>query len=140
MKIRFKRSLAILACLAVFLFLPRTSELCAAQASPAEVARQTQAARAQADAAKRTRRLMEHQFREVKDVSFPKTFNPVWYRKQKLDSSVKGVFFSEEYDASGDLLLEKDALTFKSQKETLRIAYAEKLRWERIEYPLRRLS
>ncbi len=125
MKVCFRRSLAIRVLLAALLFLLPASDWCAAQTSPAEAARQARAAKAQADAARRAQRLDEHQFREVKEVTFPRVFSPVWYRPQKLSSSVKGVLLSKEYEASGELLLEKDALTFKSDKETLRITYAQ---------------
>ena len=117
-----------------FLALTRPSALAlqnpAAQAAQAEEARR----RAQAlDAQRRADRVLRHQFRQVNQVAFPKTYSPVWYKPEKMGSSVTGSLMHKEYQTSGELTLEKDAITFKAHKEKLRIDYAQ---IESIEYRL----
>ncbi|MBZ5533738.1 MAG: hypothetical protein LAO20_20095 [Acidobacteriia bacterium] len=94
----------------------------AAQAAQAEQARRMGE---ELEARRRTQRMMQHQFREVNELTFPKGFGSVWYRVEKLTPSVTGALFGKEYQASGELILEKDALTFKAGKENLRIDYAQ---------------
>lgn len=99
-----------------------------AMQSPAAQAAQAAEARRQAEdreARRQTDRVLQHQFREVNEVTFPKTYSSVWYRPEELNSSVTGSLFSKEYQTSGDLILEKDALTFKTDKGNLRIDYAQ---------------
>ena len=71
----------------------------------------------QAQTTTQAQQLQERESRDVTEVTFPKTFRPVWYRPEKLGFSVKA------YRSSGDLVLEKDGLSFKTDKETMRITY-----------------
>ena len=120
MKMRVARfSFAPVVSIAVFLL----SLPVGAQQNPSAQAAEAARARRAAEARRRTERMQRHQFREVKEVAFPKLFGPVWYRPEKLASSVAGFLLSRESHSSGELVLEKDALTFKTDKETMRIGY-----------------
>jgi tetratricopeptide (TPR) repeat protein len=64
------------------------------------------------------------QSQQENEVTFPKAFKPVGYTPRPLPISMKAYFAGlKEYQSSGELVLEKDALTFESDKDKLRIGY-----------------
>ena len=59
-----------------------------------------------------------------KEATYPITFTSVGYAPRPLPASKSSYLIGlKEYQSSGELVLEKDALTFKSEKDTVRVVY-----------------
>jgi hypothetical protein len=79
---------------------------------------------AQADQASGDNKGPSQQKSEGKEVTYPTAFKSVGYAPKPLPASKTSYLIGlKEYQSSGELVLEKDALTFKSDKDTVRVVY-----------------